>query len=141
MCKGDVYHVPLAFWIVKMNRPVLHERLSRPMCEQQFDNTAGFRTQARELLLSQQPIRIDSGKLGQCCRPPHIIEGSCDLVVPTLEDSEDGQIALMMTLGAIRPEAVNFFEDALAKPLQCHWSHLSQQLPIRFFDLARHDDS
>jgi hypothetical protein len=42
----------------------------------------------------------------------------------------------MMTLRAIRPEAVNFSKDALAKPLKGNWTHLSQQLPIGLFDLA-----
>jgi hypothetical protein len=120
---------------------VLNEGLGLPVCEQEFDYTSGFQTKAHELLLRQQPLRIDGGQLGERGGPPKIIEGLGYLLVPTLEDSEDGQVALMMTLGAIRANAIKFSKDALAKPIECNWNHLSQQLPIGFFDLAQHSDS
>jgi hypothetical protein len=80
-------------------------------------------------------------KLGQRSGAAKIIKCTPYLFVTTLEDSEDVQIALMMTLGGVSSGAVDFSKNALAKPLQYHWSHLSQQLPIGFFDLARHNDS
>src|SRR5205809_6612133 len=83
----------------------------------------------------------NGSKLGQRGGAAKIIKCVPHLFVMTLEDSEDVQIALMMIFGGVSSDTVDFSKNALAKPLQCHWSHLSQQLPIGFFDLARHSDS
>jgi hypothetical protein len=86
-------------------------------------------------------MRTHGSKLGQRGGAAKIIKCVSYLVVTTLENSEDIQVTLMMTLGGVNLDAVDFSKNALAKSLQCHWNYLSQQLPIGFFDLARHRDS
>ncbi|MBV8357299.1 MAG: hypothetical protein JO189_05110 [Deltaproteobacteria bacterium] len=85
---------------------------------------SGFSTETQKLLIVQQAVRIDNAKLEERGGPAQTVERIRYLFVAISYDGENGLIALMVILGAIRGDAVNFCERAAAKSLQSNRSQL-----------------
>jgi hypothetical protein len=61
-----------------------------------------------------------------------VVEGVRQLFVTLLNETEDGQVALMRTPGSIPSNGQEFLEYVLAESLQRHLAKLAKGLPVRF---------
>ena len=68
-----------------------------------------------------------------------MVEGLCKLLIATLHEAEERQIALVVAPRSILSNGHNLSEDALAESLQRHLAKLAKGLPVRFRHIPKHE--
>src|SRR5205823_4774151 len=81
----------------------------------------------------------DDGDLEQRRGPAKVVERITELLIASLDEAEDVQVALVVALRRVSAGALDLGEDTLAEALECYRMELSEDLPIRLFNLPHRD--
>ncbi len=105
---------------------------------EQINDTACFRTHTGELIVRQQSCRAHLCEHRQPTRAFQIVKDAGHFSITTFDDLEDVQVALMKIPSVVIFDISDLGKHTLAEAFECDRMQALQNLPVRFFNLARH---
>lgn len=106
---------------------------------QLLGHAPNLRGESPELAGEEKVEHPNGGQLGDHPRARGIVEGACQLLVATLQEAEDIQVALVVTARMVLSDSAHLVQDTLAESPQRQLAKLTEDLPVRFRHSVDHD--
>jgi len=104
--------------------------LAQKLLGERFDGFTRSWSETRELVRLEKTMALDRGELPDHPGAPGVVECVRQLFVPVAQQTENIEVALMVTTRSILAKAPHFIENAFAEPIESYLPEFAEDSPV-----------